>query len=72
MYSTWIALSKPPVTEKRVVSIMDQREYVFRTWDSGEESCSCVVVLFLLCCCVSPIVQQGCYPFAHSMVEKGC
>ena len=25
-YSTWIALPKPPVAEKSVVSIMDQRE----------------------------------------------
>ena len=28
MYSTWIALPKPLVTEKSVVSIMDQREYI--------------------------------------------
>ena len=28
------------------------------------------VVLFLLCYCCSPIVQQGCYPFAHSFVVK--
>ena len=26
-YSTWIALKKPPVTEKSVASFMDQREY---------------------------------------------
>ena len=27
-------------------------------------------VLFLLCCCFSPVVQQGCCPFVHSFVVK--
>ena len=27
MYSMWIALKKPPVTEKSVASFTDQREY---------------------------------------------
>ena len=27
MYSMWIGLTKPPVTGKSVVSILDQREY---------------------------------------------
>ena len=32
MYSTWITLPKPPVAEKSVASIMDQREYVAMTF----------------------------------------
>ena len=35
-YSTWIALPKPLVTEKSVVSIMDQREYVLLITTSNE------------------------------------
>ena len=30
------------------------------------------VVLFMLSCCCSPVVQQGCYPFAYSFVVKAC
>ena len=42
---------------------------VFRTWDGGEESCTCV------CCFIFAllsVVQQGCYPFASSFVVKVC
>ena len=30
------------------------------------------VVLFLLCCCRSPLVQQGSCPLAYSIVVKVC
>ena len=30
------------------------------------------VILFLLYCGCSPVVQQGCCPFVHSFVVKAC